>query len=557
MGTGTLSQALVSDPRVGPPLVITIDGQQYQIGKPPSIKQWAAIDRSEMEQLYGGSKSGGKTREICAKLILMNVLFPGNQTGLFRKDLTDLKGSTLVTFELMCPKALVIQHHRTDHYYLLRTIDERYPSRMWYGGLGEASDFESAKGKEYGAFGIDEPSEVDMQSYLQMLAQLRWACADGYGTFDAEAQVWRPSYQAILGSNPEPGWLEDHFGHLINVANEETPIVTDGQRVYIQALPKDNPYLPPNWEQILLSQADIPQAWVDKYLKGSWKASEGLVFKELDDRVHYINCPPPAFLQTLTLVASLDHATTGVTCLAVDGIDSDGNIFALGSYYAKNRLVSQHSVGMRDLLDYWCKLCGKEELARAAGKYDSSVHWSVAGYEYILIDPSTQNKTLQSKNELTSYQDLYAREGIPTVPAWNAIEAGVTLMEEYIHVKPSHVHPLTGKLGSPSYFIIKEFNLEGIKEIERWKRTITINKTVKFVGADHWIDDQRYIIMSRPEPPKFTAKDMKFISTHDRQAMNAFEKWNKSFGKTGTGNQWFDGGTSGTGKGGGQWFPRA
>lgn len=539
----SIQQVLVNDPRVGPPLTVTVDGTVHHIGKPPSVKQWAFINRDEMEQLYGGSKSGGKTRAECAKLILMNILFPGNQTGLFRKDLTDLKGSTLVTFELMCPKSLIIQHHRTDHYYLLRTVDPDHPSRMWYGGLGEAVDFESAKGKEYGAFAIDEPSEIEMQVYLQMLGQLRWTLPDGS----------RPPYQAILGSNPEPGWLEDHFGHLIAPADEDTPIITDGQRVYIMALPKDNPYLPPNWEAILRNQADIPQAWIDKYIGGSWKASEGLVFKELDDRVHYIDCPPPQLLQRLTLVASLDHATTGVTCLAVDGVDPDGNIFALGSYYAKNKLVSAHAQGMRDLLDYWVRACGKEELARAAAKYDSTVHWSVSGYEYILIDPSTQNKTLQSKNELTSYQDLYAREGIPTVPAWNAVEAGVTLMEEYIHIKPSHVHPLTGKLGSPSFFIVRATNQDGIKEIERWKRTITINRTTKFVGADHWIDDQRYIIMSRPEPPRFTATDMNMLDTHSRKAQTAFERWSASFGKAPGENQWFPGGT---GKPSGTWFPR-
>ncbi len=544
-----VGEVQVSDPRVGPPLTVTIDGTDYAIGRPPSVKQWAFIDRAEMEQLYGGSKSGGKSRAEVMKIILLAVLFPGNQLGMFRKDLTDLKGSLLVTFELMCPKALIIQHHRTDHYFWIRTTDPDHPSRVWYGGLGEEIDFESAKGKEYGAFAIDEPSEIGMQPYLQMLGQLRWVLPDGS----------RPPYQAILGSNPEPGWLEDHFGHLINAATEDTPVVTDGQRVYIMALPKDNPYLPPNWEAILRNQADIPQTWIDKYLGGSWKASEGLVFKELDEAVHYIETPPAAYLQTLTLVASLDHASTGVTCFAINGIDSSGNIIALGSYYAKNKLVSVHAQGIRSLLDYWVRACGKEQVAKQGSTSDPQTHWSVFGLEYILIDPSTQAKTQQSRNELISIQDMYQREGIPTVPAWNAIETGIQLMEEYIHVKPSHVHPFSRTIqggpvfGSPSYFIVKSHNEDGVKEIERWKRTITINKTIKYVGADHWIDDQRYIIMSRPEPPKFLARDMGIIGTHDLKAQTAFERWNKSFGQKPDDNQWFGGGTNSAPS---QWFPR-
>jgi hypothetical protein len=527
-------EAVYEDPRIGPPLVIGHQGERYAIGRAPSVKQWAFINRAEMEQLYGGSKSGGKSRAICAKLILLAYEFPGNQLGLFRQDLTDLKGSTLVTFEQTCPKEFIVQHHRTDHYFRLRTKDPRYESRIWYGGLGgNEGDFESAKGKEYGAFAVDEPSEIDLDTYLTMLGQLRWTLPDGS----------RPPYQAILGSNPEPGWLEDHFGHLIDAATEACPIITDGQRVYIMALPKDNPYLPPNWEQILRNQADIPKAWVEKYLAGSWKAASGMVFKELDRREHYIECPPPEFLKTLSLVGSLDHASTGITCFCIDGIDRDGNVFALGSHYVKNQLISQHAEDIRKLLDRWIIRCGKQEFAEKRAKSQMGVHWSACGLEYILIDPSTQAKTLQNKNELWSAQDMYAREGIPTMPAWNAVDVGVALMEEYIHVKPQHLHPLTGKRGSPSFFIVEAENLKGIKEMEGWKSTISLAGNKKYVGPDHWIDNQRYIIMSRPEPPRFTAKDILGMDTPARIAHRALEKFDKTFTGRPDENQWFPGGS--------------
>lgn len=553
MSTASLPVAQHStiDARIGPPLTISHAGQNLAIGRPPSVKQWAFIDRAEQEQLYGGSKSGGKTRALCAKLILLAVQFPGNQLGLFRKDLTDLKGSTLVTFDQMLPQQLLIQHHKTDHYYLVRSRDARYPSRIWYGGLGEQTDFESAKGKEYGAFAIDEPSEITMDAYLQMIGQLRWTLPEGMGHFDDTTGAWRPSYQALLGSNPEPGWLEDHFGHLISRATEEVPIVTDGQRVYIMALPKDNPYLPPNWEAILRNQRDIPQSWIDKYLGGSWKASEGLVFKELDEHVHYISAPPVEFLRRLTLVASLDHASTGVTCFCINGIDHSGNIFALASYYEKNKLVSYHAAGIKELMSYWAKLCGREEIAKARAVIDKSVHWSMLACDYILIDPSTEAKTQQGANELWSIQDLYRREGIPTVPAYNAIAAGIKLMEEYIHVKPGRIHPYRQQIGSPMYFIVKDSNAAGIKEIESWKRTITVNKTIRYVGADHWIDNQRYIIMSRPEPPEFAERnDSK--PTHAQIADRSMSKFDSTFGKEPNSNQWFGGGTSK----GNSWFGR-
>jgi len=546
-------QASSMSPNVGPPLVITIDGVHYPIGKPPSIKQWAFIERDEQEQLYGGSKSGGKSRGICAKLITLATEFPGNQLGLFRQNLTDLKGSTLVTFEQTCPKQLILTHHKTDNYFLIRTKHPDYPSRIWYGGLGgNEGDFEKAKGKEYGAFAIDEPSEIDRDTYLQMLAQLRWTLPEGIGFYDAESNCWRPSYQAILGSNPEPGWVEEHFGHLINVATEREPIVTDRSRVYIMALPKDNPYNPPNYEQKMREQPDIPQSWIDKYMSGSWKASEGLVFKELDEATHCIKCPDPKFLSQLTLVGSLDHASTGIVCFCINGIDSTGNVFALASYYHKNRLISQHSQAIRDMCDDWMRLVGREDTCKAKAKYDPQVHWSMTGFEYILIDPSTQQKTLQNKNELWSAQDMYQREGIPTQAAWNAVDAGVALMQEYIHPKPAHLHPITGKRGAPNYFIVREFNREGIKEIEGWKKTITINKSTRYVGPDHWIDNQRYIIMSRPEPPKSFSVPENTTDTHTAKANATLDKFLSTFGKPPSDNQWFEGGGKSKGN---QWFP--
>jgi phage terminase large subunit len=533
--------------QVGPPLFINYNGKRYDIGLPPSLRQWEFLHRGELEQLYGGSKSSGKSRGLCAKIIAVGSSIPGNRIGLFRKDLTDLKGSTLVTFEQMCPRDLILSHHKTDHVFKIRTPDPRYPTEVIYGGLGDINQVESAKGKEFGAIAIDEPSEVEMETYLQLLAQLRWVLPNGS----------RPPYQAWLGTNPEPGWLEDHFGHLIREATPSKPVVSDGSRVYIMALPKDNPYLPPRWEDILRNQKDIPAAWVKKYLEGSWEASEGQVFKEFDRAIHVIDPPPPDFLSRLTLIASVDHATTGTTCMALVGIDPDGNIFVLGEYYQKNKLVSEHAGGMKALLDVWVDRCGKREYAKQRAVSDKSVYEAVHGVEYVLIDPSTQAKTQQNRNELWSVQDEYRRNGIPTVPAWNALESGINLLREYLHSKSTHIHPLTGLRGSPSMFILGDSNRSGIKEMVSWRKTVKVDGSYKYVGPDHWIDNVRYVAMSRPEPPRFTVSDVLHMDSHAQKAHRAHEAWAAKFGRSPDENQWFEGGSgSGTGPGSSNtWFP--
>lgn len=527
--------------QVGPPLFVTFNGTRYDIGLPPSLRQWEFLNRGELEQLYGGSKSSGKSRGLCAKIIAVGCSIPGNRIGLFRQDLTDLKGSTLVTFFQMCHPDLILRHHKTDHIITLRTIDPRFPTEVVYGGLGDIHEVESAKGKEFGAIAIDEPSEIEMETYLQLLAQLRWTLPDGT----------RPPYQAWLGTNPEPGWLEDHFGHLIREAKPSSPVVSDGSRVYVMALPRDNPYLPPKWEDILRNQKDIPAVWVKKYLEGSWEASEGQVYKEFDRSTHLIETPPPDFLRRLKLVACMDHATTGVTCMVVAGIDQSANLFILGSYYEKNRLISEHAGSMKLLLDEWVRRCGREEEAKAKAAVDATVHWSTHGCEYLLIDPSTQAKTLQNKTEMWSTQEEYRRCGIPTITAWNALEPGINLVREYLHPKSTHIHPLTNQRGAPSIFIVAEFNRAGIKEIIGWRKTIKADGSYKYVGPDHWLDNVRYIAMSRPQPPQFTVTDIVSMDTFAQKAHNAHQAWAKKFGTVQDSNSWFPGGSDG----GSTWWP--
>jgi hypothetical protein len=518
---------------------------KVKLGQAPSERQRLFIELSCRRQLYGGAKRGGKSVALCMKGIMLSVLYPGNRGGLFRQDLTDLRDSLLVTFMQICPRELIVSHHLTYKQIVLKTGENTPPSTILYGGLGDAHDIESAKGKEFGWIAIDEPSEVDPDAVRMLEAQLCWKLPDG--SF--------PPYMILLASNPEPGWIEEEFRFLIEESNDRVPLVLDNLRgkAFVRALPRDNPYLPPNWETMM--RVDAPEAWTKKYLDGSWEVSEGQVFKEFDRSVHVIPMPPPAFLTRLKLVASIDHATTGVTCMAVDGIDPDGNIFALGEYYEKNKLISEHAQGMIGLMSHWADRCGKAHLIEAKKCTDPQVHPVCHAFEEgILIDPSTQAKTLQNRDALASVQDEYLRQGIPTMPAWNALESGVNLMQEYLHVKATHIHPLTTQLGSPSFFILGKENPNGVREMISWRKTPAgtgrpgESFKVKYVGPDHWLDNQRYIIMSRPEPPRIVTGDLRatgdpMVDSINRTAMRDMAKFDKKFRPPGEHtDQWFPGG---------------
>jgi hypothetical protein len=519
--------------------------RSVKLGSDPSSRQLLFLNCMARRQLYGGAKRGGKSVAICMKGIMLSVLFPGNRGAFFRQDLTDLRDSLLVTFFQICPRELVLEHHQTFKRIVIDTGST--PSVILYGGLGDASDIESAKGKEFGWYAIDEPSEVDRDAVRMLNAQLCWRLPDG--SF--------PPYMELLASNPEPGWVEEEFRPLIEESSDVKPLVLtdDGSKAFVRALPRDNPYLPPGWET--MQRIDAPDAWVKKYLEGSWEVSEGQVFKEFQREVHCIGLPPAAYLSRLKLIASVDHATTGVTCMVVAGVDPDNNVVVLGEYYQKNKLISEHSRGMFALMDEWVDRCGQRAKVQQA-EPQPGVHPAYHAFEYVLIDPSTQSKTLQSRDELTSVQDEYRRMGLPTTTAWNAVEAGVNLLAEYLHIKPTHIHPLTQQRGAPSILFLRDSNPNGIREIISWRKTIGENGKPKYIGPDHWVDNVRYIVMSRPEPPRVTTGDMRGTGdaqtdTITRMAMRDMLKFDqKHRDPAARASQWFPGGSDGSNI----WFPR-
>jgi Phage terminase large subunit len=161
--------------------------------KAPTGQQQKFIDCGEREQLYGGAKRGGKTVAGAMKSVLLSIMFPGNRGLIGRKDMTDLKDTALTTFFDICPPELILDHHKGDRKIVIRTNDK--PSEILYRGLGDQADVEKSKGIDLGWAWIDEPSEIEEDTYKMLRSQLNWVLPDGN----------RPPYMMLLTSNPEPG----------------------------------------------------------------------------------------------------------------------------------------------------------------------------------------------------------------------------------------------------------------------------------------------------------------------------------------------------------------
>lgn len=458
---------------------------EVRFATPPHAQQLKFMDADEPEQLFGGAKRGGKSHGGSQKIVALSMAFPGNRGLLYRQNLTDLKDSTLVTFLNVCPPGLIRQHHLGD-----RKITFINGSHFIYRGVGDEKELEKVKGIDLGWMWGDEPTEIEESTYLMLLAQMNWKLPNNT----------RPAYMSLLTSNPEPGWVKRRF--------IDEPGCHHKGRVYIPSLPNDNPYLPRDYIQYLLD--NFPKEWVEKYVRGSWEVSEGMVYKEFSRATHVVDGYPP--LREMKLYGAIDHATTGVTCFLVIGVTANHDYFVIRCYYQKDRLVSEHAAAINEIIS------GME---RAGGQL-----------EYILIDPATGQRSSQGNYQLQDVRSLYAEAGINTIPAWNLIEAGVERVRQLLHPVPLHRHPLTGIDGAPHLFIDSDPSLSPlVEEFMGWKKDIDPNGYVKYKGMDHALDCLRYIAVSRPAPPLVSIYDESQMTSLTQSARRSHSNWAGKFDK--------------------------
>lgn len=439
---------------------------------PPEETVCIAVDHSNGLFLTKDFVVTHNTFAGCMKAILLSTDFPGNRGLIGRQSSTDLRDSTLTTFAQIVNPEMILDHLRGERKFLIRTSGK--PSEILYRGLGEEGEEEKVKGMDLGWYWIDEPSEVPRPTWMMLHAQLNWVLPDGS----------RPPYMGMLTSNPEPGWVKKLKDAIESGKMQEAE--------FIRALPRDNPHLPPGWEQEL--RDNFPEEWCRKYLDGSWDVSEGQVFTELNERDHNLdNWTDLWSVQTykdwvasLKIGASIDHATTGVTAMAGVGLDRGENMYALEEYYERDRTVSEHAKEMLSVLGGLCTA------SRPA---------------FMFIDPSTERKDQVGKQELYSILDEYKRQNqvfndLLKPAVRSEIRIGINRMKEMLKVNPNRIHPFTGQHGSPSLFISKKRNRRGWNEMVELENKINAAGEIEYKGSDHWIDNIRYIVMSKL-PDKF------------------------------------------------------
>ncbi len=234
----------------------SIDLSELYKPHPQQIKAHLSPERTV---LFGGAIRGGKTVWMVAEGIQLSLDYPGNVGILCRQDLPAFKRTVLVELEKYMDavvevngarQGLVIQHHQTDNYFKIYTGKGNPPSTIWYTGLGDDKrGLASKMGMTVGWLGVDQIEEVSEIHFNNLMGRL-------------SLNIQGIRYKALLTANPMPGWVKMRF-------IESHP----DDFIYIPSLPKDNPYLPENYEAEL--RAIYPEEIVRSWLDGDWSAMEG------------------------------------------------------------------------------------------------------------------------------------------------------------------------------------------------------------------------------------------------------------------------------------------
>jgi PBSX family phage terminase large subunit len=345
-----------------------------------------------------------------------------------------------VTFERFCPPELIRKHFQQD-----RIIMFRNGSEILYGGLGGDEDLERIKSTEFGWFAIDEATEVVEDMFMLLSSRLRWILPDGRS----------PRYTAFLASNPEPGWVKGKFvdRHIEGYA-------------FIKALPRDNPYLPADYDAKL--RKDWPDEWVRRYLDGSWDVFSGQVYKEFERGIHvYHEVEMGAWWERFRVI---DHGYVNPTCCLWLAVDHDGSMWIYDEHYEAELTISENA------------------------KIIKAKHPEFDGTT--ICDPSMKSKTMQQGRKVWSPADEYRDNGIICLAAFSAHNVmseamGIQLVKQRLKSRSLFIHESCGNT-IREMIAYKWRDLKSQKQDSRNLPEQAVDKN------NHAMDCMRYACMWRP-----------------------------------------------------------
>jgi hypothetical protein len=243
-----------------------MDRQKIEIRLSP--RQSRAFDILEdpcvRSMLYGGAKGGGKSVFACiynyhyaGKIIQEFGLKPTPNPipiafmGRLRAE--DFKKTTFESWKRIIPAPCYRVNKTEKEIIIAETV------KIFYGGLDDKKTVNKFNSAEFGMITIDQAEEVTKDEVAVLRASLRLKIAGR-----------ELPYKELFTANPAQCWLKSEF---IDAKPDE--VTNNRRKVFVQALPSDNPHLASGYIQTLTDQFKHRPELLEAYLHGSWDAFAG------------------------------------------------------------------------------------------------------------------------------------------------------------------------------------------------------------------------------------------------------------------------------------------
>jgi phage terminase large subunit len=330
----------------------------------PQEKQRVFHNAPHRYRLFGGAMGGGKSRTICEESNRQMIDYPGNRGLILRATLADFKLSTYLVLREQTLKDFIsaglVTENKADHFFTYHL--GKAQSRLYYGGLDMTSkEKEKYFSAEYGCIAIDEAREIQEDDFKKLGTRLRHRLPNSK----------RPPYCMLLASNPSQNWLKTVF------------ILTSRRDyIFVPALPRENKYNPPDYEQQIKDLFHGDEQFIQAYLEGSWDAVgsiDDLIL--MDDIKPCINARLDEPLNEERRITAVDPAREGDDMTAIYD-------------FCNAKTVDSEIYGKKDTLEncgrisrHWVKNASKLlviDKGYNPGLYD--ILWGDYGYNSLGID---------------------------------------------------------------------------------------------------------------------------------------------------------------------------
>jgi phage terminase large subunit len=443
------------------------DGKRTPLPKQLQFLKNVLDPKGPKYTLYCGGIGSGKTLIGCITMLAMAVSYPGDYL-ICRQFFPELKITTLKTFLEITPPELIAEYRVADGIVKIKSAGGKV-SNVIFRQLEEPDKLRSLN---LSGFYIDESSQVSEAAFMLLQGRLRGAgLRKGFLTTNPNGHDWQ--YHWFV--------KQDFF------KKEEAK----KNFALIKAPSTENVHLPDGYVQNMMD------AWsedrVRREIYGDFDSFEGQVYSEFRRDVHVIQ--PFKIPDEWTKVIGIDHGLRNPACWLWGAVDYDDNVYIYREFYQREWLIEQICKGNRD-----ANLPGVIQMMKDPGT------GKLEKIEQARIDPSTKaRRGTTGGSDWDAYLE-HLPEGFPLMPANNEKTAGIDRVKTFLKQNP--------KTGKPRLFIFntctnltEEMSKYRYKELLANQQGKQNEKEEPMKVDDHAMDALRYLIMSRPEPPK-DAEDM-------------------------------------------------